>query len=368
MKVNKIKNRGRTGAKVLLFCILAVTLGLANACRSGGNDDTITDAEAVQRAKENLAIIYAGGDSRTSVTQDVRLPATGENGVDIAWESDNSSVINLPPPPPPPLDSEPITGTVIRPGDVNTEVTLTATLTKNDASDERTFTLTVILLSCETSGLVARLQAMPPSLRGCSASSIRGADMPALVSAGVTKEQLLTVWSADADMGFTPAQLKEASVTIAEMRSHGLTIAQLRTGGIADYLVFNEACMPLSSKTCSYFGVSQECSTNYPTITLTSTSLSTDMQPVVLRGRGAGSVTWASDELMGAGNVISFSLTSEILEETLGKATGRRVSDGVTDPVVSTLSIPLADVFSNPTVNMNDRVLRTTSTQLCPGM
>ena len=89
---------------------------------------------------------------------------------------------------------------------------------------------------------------MPPSLRGCSAAGIRGADMPALVSAGVTKEQLLAVWSADQDTGFTPTQLKEAGVTIAEMRSHGLTIAQLRTGGIADYLVFNEACKHAADK------------------------------------------------------------------------------------------------------------------------
>ena len=110
MKVNKINNRGRTGAKVLLFCILAVTLGFSMGCRSGGNDDkgngmnpgdTITDAEAVKRAKENLRIGYTGGDSESSVTQDVRLPATGENGVTISWESGNSAVVAVPPPPPP---------------------------------------------------------------------------------------------------------------------------------------------------------------------------------------------------------------------------------------------------------------------------
>ena len=111
MKVNKIKNRGRTGAKVLLFLILAVTLGLSIGCQSGGDDDnnkgngmkpgeTITDAEAVQRAKDALRIDYAEGDSAESVTQDVRLPATGENGVTISWESGNRAVITVPPPPP----------------------------------------------------------------------------------------------------------------------------------------------------------------------------------------------------------------------------------------------------------------------------
>ena len=109
MKSHKIKNMSKTGAKVFLFLILAVTFGLANNCLSGDDDDkrngmkpgnTITDAEAVQRAKENLAIVYAGGDSESSVTQNVSLPTTGENGVAIAWESGNSAVIAIPPPPP----------------------------------------------------------------------------------------------------------------------------------------------------------------------------------------------------------------------------------------------------------------------------
>ena len=112
MKVNKIKNMSKTGAKVLLFLILAVTLGLSIGCRSGGDDDNkgngvkpgnnMTDAEAVKRAKENLRIGYAGGDSAESVTQNVTLSTTGENGVDIAWESGNRAVITVPPPPPPP--------------------------------------------------------------------------------------------------------------------------------------------------------------------------------------------------------------------------------------------------------------------------
>ena len=154
MKVNKIKNRGKTDAKVLLFLILAVKLGFSMGCRSGSDDDnkgdgmkpgeTITDAEAVQRAKENLRIGYAAGDSESSVTQNVTLPTTAENGVAISWESGNSAVVAIPPPPPPP-NSEPITGTVNRPNDQDTQVTLTATLTKNEASDARTFTLMVIL-------------------------------------------------------------------------------------------------------------------------------------------------------------------------------------------------------------------------------
>ena len=57
--------------------------------------------------------------------------------------------------------------------------------------------------------------------------------MPALIDAGVTKEQLLAVWSLDGATGFTPAQLKEASITVAEMQSAGLTVSEMYTGGVS---------------------------------------------------------------------------------------------------------------------------------------
>ena len=110
MKPHKIKNMRPTGAKLLLFLILAVTFGLANNCLSGDDDDkrngmkpgnTITDTEAVKRAKDALRIGYAEGDSESSVTKNIALPAAGENGVAISWESGNSAVVAVPPPPPP---------------------------------------------------------------------------------------------------------------------------------------------------------------------------------------------------------------------------------------------------------------------------
>ena len=232
------------------------------------------DGAAVQRAKDGLMIGYATGDSAENVTQNVSLPTAGANGVSISWESSNAARIST-------------TGTVSRPSAANTEVTLIATLTKNDARDTRSFTLTVVP-PCTTSEMTAKLKAMPPSLSSCSAVSIRGADMPALRSAGVTSAQFLPVWSADQDMGFTPVQLKEADVTVAEMKSHGLTIAQvqtggfsiadLRSGGFADHLVFNEACNT-SSTFCTRLETMQEirlsqCPMEYPSITLTPATLS----------------------------------------------------------------------------------------------
>ena len=88
-------------------------------------------------------------------------------------------------------------------------------------------------IACGTDELVTKLKADPSSLSGCSAASIRGADMPALVDAGVSKEQLLAVWSLDGATGFTPKQLKEAGITIAQMQSAGLTISQIHAGGVS---------------------------------------------------------------------------------------------------------------------------------------
>ena len=62
----------------------------------------------------------------------------------FSWVSGNSAVITVPPPPPPDSATH-ITGTVTRPNDADTQVTLTATLTKNMASDTIRFTLTVII-------------------------------------------------------------------------------------------------------------------------------------------------------------------------------------------------------------------------------
>ena len=325
----------------------------------------LEDDAAVEMAKNALMIGYAEGDSRSSVTQNVSLPTAGANGVSISWGSSDTARVST-------------TGTVSRPDDMDTEVILTATLTKNTTRDTRRFILTVTLPCGTTSELVTKLQAMPPSLNSCSAAGIRGANMTNLVSAGVTKEQLLAVWSADQDTGFTSAQLKAAGITVAEMQAAsltisqiytggvsiadllgaGLTITQLDTGGVPDHALFNEACnTPQTSGTAPN-----------PTITLTGIPLTATDTTVVLEGSAqVASITWASDELMGAGGTIVFTRTSMVLEETVGRTTGRRLSDGGASPVVSSLSIPLANVFSNPPVSATDDQLQITNINLCPG-
>ena len=94
---------------------------------------TLSDAESVAADKAALDIGYAGTDSETSVTQDMTLPTTGASGTTISWTSSDTAV-------------NANDGAVTRPDFIgaDTSVTLTATITKNSASDTKTFTLTVI--------------------------------------------------------------------------------------------------------------------------------------------------------------------------------------------------------------------------------
>ncbi|WP_068777369.1 immunoglobulin-like domain-containing protein [Paenibacillus sp. FJAT-26967] len=92
-----------------------------------------TDAEAVAEAKAALAVGYAAGDSAVNVTQNVVLSAAGLNETAISWSSSDPAVVAS-------------DGTIHRPafsaGDAN--VTLTATITKNNASDTQTYHVRVL--------------------------------------------------------------------------------------------------------------------------------------------------------------------------------------------------------------------------------
>ena len=204
-------------------------------------------------------------------------------------------------------------------------------------------------------------------MSGCSPASIRNADIPALRNAGGTKAQFLAVWSENPDTGFSPAQLKvagisiadlrSAGISIADLRSAGISIAEMRSAGIADYLVFNEACnTPQTSGTAPR-----------PTIRLSTTTLSSTDTKVVLEAKSSGLVEWG---LSGVSGAVSFTDADLHTQEMLGSATAElvRIEDGSPSSIiVATLSIPLADVFSNPTVTVGDSQLRETNFQLCPG-
>jgi len=91
-----------------------------------------TDAEAVASAKAALDISFGSGDSETSVTQSLTLPATGASGTTITWSSGDPTVIGE-------------DGKVTRPSSVagDQAVTLTATITKGTETETKTFTITV---------------------------------------------------------------------------------------------------------------------------------------------------------------------------------------------------------------------------------
>jgi hypothetical protein len=91
---------------------------------------SIADNAALNLAKASLQIVYALGDSASSVTQNLTLPST-VNGVNINWSSGNTNVIGN-------------DGTVNRQvGLYDTLISLVANLSKNAAVGSASFSLTV---------------------------------------------------------------------------------------------------------------------------------------------------------------------------------------------------------------------------------
>lgn len=88
-----------------------------------------TDAECVSLDKRAVSIVFAPGDSISSVTANITLPAAGENGSSIFWDSSNTGVISA-------------YGSVTRPSS-DTNVTMTAVISKGNASETVSFNVTV---------------------------------------------------------------------------------------------------------------------------------------------------------------------------------------------------------------------------------
>ncbi|EMG36196.1 Cadherin-like beta sandwich domain/Protein of unknown function (DUF1566) [Desulfocurvibacter africanus PCS] len=131
----------RLTTRVILTIIFCMAAAISSSCTGGGGggddggdgDDGAQDAEFVAEDTAILAIIYAGSDSASNVTQHITLPAAGANGTTIRWESDNAAVIEN-------------NGTVTRPSYASGDslVNLTATISKGSAHKTKAFSLTVI--------------------------------------------------------------------------------------------------------------------------------------------------------------------------------------------------------------------------------
>jgi hypothetical protein len=110
------------------FFVMIVIIFAILSCEEAGDsgNGTLTDEEAVAQDKASLDVTYASGDSASYIKNNLTLPAAGSNATTISWESDDSIVIGT-------------DGTVSRPVTGSSWVTLTATISKGDASDTKEF-------------------------------------------------------------------------------------------------------------------------------------------------------------------------------------------------------------------------------------
>lgn len=89
-----------------------------------------TDTEKAQRLVKGLALTFATGDSATSVTDDITLPAKPADATSLTWASSNTAIIT---------DA----GVVTRPAGQDVQVTLTATIDVNGQTATKAFVVTV---------------------------------------------------------------------------------------------------------------------------------------------------------------------------------------------------------------------------------
>lgn len=114
-----------------------------------------TDAELVAEAKAALAITFAEGDNKDSVTANLTLPEV-QGTVNVVWASNNAAISAA--------------GAVTR-GDADVTVTLTATLTLNAVTETRTFE--VIVKAAEPVGPTeAEIKAVVDALEAIYANTI----------------------------------------------------------------------------------------------------------------------------------------------------------------------------------------------------
>jgi len=121
----------------------------------------MSDADAVAAAKSALNIIYASGDSASSVTQNVTLPSSDADGCSVSWASDTPAVVAT-------------NGAVTPPPSDDVIVQLTATISSHAVTDTKVFSLTVKAVMNDASAVAADKAALMIVYGpGDSASSVR---------------------------------------------------------------------------------------------------------------------------------------------------------------------------------------------------
>lgn len=111
------------------FTITVKAADVAPDNPNAGADKAASDAESVAADKNNLKIVYAPGDSESSVTSNLTLPAIGDSGSSIYWESSNPNIIS--------------SGGVVNRDSDDENVTLTAVLSKGSSTATSVFNVRV---------------------------------------------------------------------------------------------------------------------------------------------------------------------------------------------------------------------------------
>ncbi len=123
-----------TKSKIITVIFLACIGLFAVACSddSVNTDSGSPESDAVAADKAALAIVYTGSETSTAVYRNITLPTGGPSGTSVTWESGAPATISA-------------TGIVIQPvyPSPDSQVTLTATISKFPASDTKVFLLTV---------------------------------------------------------------------------------------------------------------------------------------------------------------------------------------------------------------------------------
>lgn len=99
---------------------------------------TLTDQEKVEKAKEALQLSFQNGDTADSISSHwLDLPVSGLHDTKISWQSNRENIIKIK------KENEWNSyGSITRPEE-NTQVILTATITKGDASATKNFDVTI---------------------------------------------------------------------------------------------------------------------------------------------------------------------------------------------------------------------------------
>ena len=98
---------------------------------------TKTDQEKVEKAKEALKLYFQNGDTADNISSHrLNLLVNRLQETKISWQSNRTNIIEIK------KENERSYGSITRPEE-NTQVTLTATITKGDASATKSFTVTV---------------------------------------------------------------------------------------------------------------------------------------------------------------------------------------------------------------------------------